>query len=466
LKIEFVTDITLNNFSDTFLCGSSNIQFGSTSLNANGTRPLINVTAIDYQGLIQNGVSSTGYNDIYVYNLNVICTEQYSDSVGLIGGQDFANGAINNFIVNCTASGLMPNATPGCGGIVGAFAGSNGGNLQIIGCSFTGASIGQNGGGIVGERAGDNGGSVTCRKCWSTGNILNLGGGIFGKDSENAQAIDCFSTGSMTQEAGGIFGSNASFNGGTTLAQNCYSLGTIETNSGGIFGSNAASSGGAAIATASNCYSAGTFSGGGGFGIFGTGSTGSVTSDCYTADGAWDTFVAIANLTGVPISPSIVGTTWVATVVNQPFELANFGYTPFTLNVIDPVTSSLIQTASKTSIVGQSSSPAIVSGKAYTILESSEVTPTVTLDPNTGSFLSPNEGTFTFVVRNNGSYNITNVTLTVTSSPITSSSSSKKRRFGILEISIAILIARILYKRFCIPFPVALALVFAAGIYF
>jgi hypothetical protein len=77
LKIEFTTDITISSINQYFQCdpfiNAGYIQFGSSSLKSNGTRPIITINEItDYPGLIQNGSSeSNGNNNIRVFNLDV-----------------------------------------------------------------------------------------------------------------------------------------------------------------------------------------------------------------------------------------------------------------------------------------------------------------------------------------------------------------------------------------------------------
>ena len=71
-NIEFITDITITQGNCFFLCSSDYIRIGSSSLKNDGTRPIITITntADYYDGLIINGDNSTtGKNNIYIYNL-------------------------------------------------------------------------------------------------------------------------------------------------------------------------------------------------------------------------------------------------------------------------------------------------------------------------------------------------------------------------------------------------------------
>jgi hypothetical protein len=191
---------------------------------------------------------------------------------------------------------------------------------------------------------------------------------------------------------GGIFGADAGQNGGNASATNCYSTGSISSGGGGIFGSNAGEDGGTAIAT-----------------------------NCYSANGSWSDSSANSNLQGTP--SGVVGNFWVSTGVNQPYELNNICYIPYSINNINTVNNTLIQNYSQNIQPGQSSIPAIISGQSYSILQILNGDPssygTITIDNNTGVISTTNQTvseTYTIYLRNTGSYNITTFTLTVESS--------------------------------------------------
>ncbi len=431
LKIIFTTDITLYNFFDYFICSSDGIQFGSESLNSDGSRPKINIEDVNsYPGLIFNGNSSTnGFNNIYIFNLEIYDTgtgnTYLSDEAGWFGQDYFGKSALNNYIVNCYSRGDIPENG---GGIIGGNAcdGSVGpGSLYIIGCSSSG-DMGPLSGGIIGFNAGQNGSSVTCQSCWSTGVIGTNAGGIFGSYpgiSEGlTNAINCYSTGIIGTNAGGIYGAFAGEYAGDNNATGCYSRGNIGTDGGGIYGSDAGI--GAGICTASNCYSNGVITTSGN-GIYGSNKDpGAIESNCYSSNGSWSTSTANTNLTGVP-SLSVIGTTWVATVLNQPYELLNMGYTPYSItNISTSSTPSLIRTYSSTVKKGNSSTSGLISGLSYEILQNSGSN--ITINSTTGAlstYSSTSVGTYTLYIRNTGSYNITSYTLTVQPS-----SSKKKKR--------------------------------------
>ena len=154
LKCIFTTDLHIGsgyygNYS-CFLCGTNGLQFGSTSLDANGNRPKIMIEDIpDYYGLIQ----SAEKNNIYIFNLEVysVGTSSLTLNAGWIGQTYFAVRGMNNYIVNCSSNGDI---TEQGGGIVGSNAAEgtgtpNSASLYIIGCSSSGA-IKEMSGGIVG----------------------------------------------------------------------------------------------------------------------------------------------------------------------------------------------------------------------------------------------------------------------------------------------------------------------------
>ena len=405
LKVLFENDLTLDSDMWYFICGSDNIQFGSNTLNTDGTRTTIAIDGVtDYPGLIQNGTSSSnGFNNISVYNIIVDGTSStLLNDNGWIGQGYYGKNSINNYIINCSSLG---NITERSGGIVGSSAAQPSSTLTTLfikGCSSSG-SIDIYGGGIVGAFGafGSSGytSTITCEQCWSTGNIGQNSGGIFGAYSGNttynitnvgAYANKCYSSGSIGSDGGGIFGSgsgNGSGSGsdGYAAANSCYSTGSIGTDAGGIFGSGSGSLGGATYAI--NCYSAGTITTAGN-GIYGTGAANDNVQNCYSASGNWTDADANSGLAGTP-NP-VVGNTWVARGADQPYELANMGYTPYTsTNISIQPSPSLIQTFSATINPGNSTSNAIVNGKSYQILQksggNSSSYGTITIDSNTGA---------------------------------------------------------------------------------
>lgn len=468
LQVLFETDLVLTSDLWYIICGSDNIQFGSKSLNNDGSRPTITIDGvIGYPGFIQNGtLNINGWNNIYVYNLHVASingSTLLSDPLqnyfgGWIGQCFFGWGSNENYIVNCSSDGDI---THYGGGIVGSGSaqgfGVFGAILYIRGCSSTGV-IGYDApgpgsaGGIVGAQFGN----VRCEACWSEGAIEQEGGGIFGSsitlisglNPGTSEALNCYSTGQQIgSSAGGIFGSYAGSNSGEATAQNCYSSGGIQSYGGGIYGVAAGIDSGLSYAT--NCYSSGTIglSAGGIYGqdagatsgqstatnCYTSGSigdpgngifaypVGSITeTDCNSSDGTWSTITADATLTGVP--NTVVGTTWVYLGGNQPYELTNMGYSPYSLtNIITTPSPNLNQTISASLVAGESVAP-VISGPIYTLLDITGGDPgsygTITIpDSNTGvvqttSATAP--GTYSLYIRNTGSYNITIFGLSIT----------------------------------------------------
>lgn len=423
LKVLFSTDITLTSTSSYFICGSDNIQFGSTSLGENGTRRVFNIDGVtDYPGLIQNGTFTSGKNNIFVYNILVSSVNGATLALG--GGWvcqiQFANGATENYIVNCSSDGTISGDG---GGIVGqAAGGSVGGSLTLRGCSSTGA-IGISAGGIIGNGAGSTFGSVTCENCWSTGSIASDGGGIFGSyagvNQASATATNCYSTGLIQNDGGGIFGGYAGESIGQAIATKCYSRGDIQGNGGGIFARYAAESFG--TTTATNCYSSGSLATSG-YGIYGVNQrVGATSSQCYVADNSWSDSTANSNLTGYPTS-SDVGTSWIKTGLNEPYELFDMGYTPYSTTIINE-SSELIQSYSEIVSPGETTISALnadASGNAFEILQKtggiSDSYGTITMSGQTGAISTTSAtvpGTYTIILRSVGSYHITSFVLTV-----------------------------------------------------
>jgi len=426
LKVLFVNDMILETNIWYFICGSENIQFGSESLNSDGSRPVITISIDNYDGLISNGdENNPGFNNIYIYNL-VVDGTGYNTQIGAgwLGMNGFGNGVSNNYIVNCSSLGDLAGGGGGSGGILGGLSARGASSLYIIGCSSSG-TIGGNCGGIVGSSAGFDSGNIVIEYCWSTGAIGLGGGGIYGYSAGNtggnAVARYCYSTGSIGENAGGIFGYDSG-NAGTAEAIACYSRGTITEGGGGIYGSYAGDNSGST--PANNCYSTGAFSVTG-TGIYGANAVDDSPTDCYSANGSWTNSAANARLTGLP-SP-IVGTVWVNRGTDTPYELYNMGYTPYTIqNIVliegDPT---LRQTYSLTGQQGSTLQAGIIDDLSYSILQNNgsipSIYPTITINSVTGAISTTADTTldvYTMYIRNEGSYNITTVELTVTEAPI------------------------------------------------
>lgn len=435
LKVYFTTDIVLRNAFDYFGTYSSGIQFGSTSLNSDGTRPKIFVEDVtDYAGFIQN----INHSYIYLFNLDVQSNGSTLDNnAGWVGQNSYGMNGSNNYIVHCSSNGTIPSSGGGIVGsnsCVGNGVSASSASLTLIGCSSSGA-IGYNAGGIAGYRSGADGGVIVCEQCWSTGEVAgeNAGGifGAYGATGEGglggeALALKCYSTGAITgNEAGGIFGAFAGINSFTT-ANTCYSQGGISgLNAGGIYGSGATSNGGDALAT--NCYSSGPASVPAN-GIYSGGAVGGrVQTNCYVANNAWQNSDANTNLTGTP-SIGSVGSTWVSVGdANDGYLFRGMGYSPYaTQNIVveeGSGTAQLVQSYSQSIYAGEDSSTALVENKAYTILQiTSSQTPTdISIDSATGTVSTTTQtvpATYTMLLYNEGSYHITQFLLTILDPPI------------------------------------------------
>lgn len=406
VKVLFSSDMTFTSTDNYFICDSEKIQFGSESLNSDGSRRILTIGVDAYSGLVQNGTSgANGFNNIYIYNL-IVDGSGYTTQAGTawVGKNYFGKAGTGNFIINCTSLGSI--ASDG-GGIIGNYSGTGSGSISILGCSSKG-DVAVGAGGI----AGANCENITCTQCFNEGSLGQNAGGIFGVNtSGTCSATKCYSIGAIGFAAGGIFGGSAK-DGAT--ATNCYSRGSIDQNAGGIFGNFAYTT------TASNCYSLGTIGTGAG-GIFGNpfGNTGIRTAvNCYSANGSWSSSTANLNLTGVPTGSS-VGTIWVSTGTTQPYELNGFGYTPYSQLIIQ--SNSFVQSASQSFVAGQSSTAGIpTASNSYSILAitggSSGSYAEITINTTTGAVSATTNvsaGIYTLTVRRSGSYFITTFVLTI-----------------------------------------------------
>lgn len=435
LSVEFTTNVTFTDGLMYFVCGSSHIRFGNTSLNDDGSRPVIIIDdVLNYAGLIQNGTGlGGGHNNIYVYNIIVSALNESTLAAdgGWIGQQYFGKVGTENYIVNCSSDG--PISVRG-GGIVGSASGGSlvnqPGELFIRGCSSSGP-IGMYGGGIAGNYAGEGNnitsGSVTCEYCWSEGTIGEEAGGIFGSYSGvnygSAVAIQCYSTNIIGVYGGGIFGSYAGESIGQAQAQKCYSRGSIQADGGGIFGFRAGFNFGAT--SAFNCYSLGAVATPG-TGIYGSSKSNGTETNCYAADGSWNSTAANTSLQGVPTSSISAGTTWISTGLNQPYELNGMGYTPYTTLIVNE-SSELVQTFTQTVRQGQITLAAVISdasGNEFIILKIQDGNPeaysTITINSQRGSIHTSSNtspGTYLLTIRSVGSYHVTQFYLTVTQTP-------------------------------------------------
>jgi hypothetical protein len=401
LKVIFTTDINIFAADNYFICGSSDIQFGSTSLNANGTRPVIQTSSggsLSYPGFIKNGgigLLNIGYINITIVNL-VFDGTNFSpiQAGGWLAQQYFSNGAINNKVVNCSSKGTILTG----GGIVGPSSARNGGSLYIVNCSSSCSAQTTTAAGIVGGNAQN----VSVVNCFSTGNFAGYScGGIFGDSCINCTATNCYSLGNIGTASGGIFGPGSEY----CNAINCYSRGTIGTSgsgAGGIFGS------GHTAGSAINCYSSGTINSGNG-GI--ASDLGGLTvTNCYAANGTWSDSDAASNLDNTT-------NTWISIQKNTPYILGAFGATPYTLDVVTLPFYNVVNLFSQILIAGNSLSIVAAGYKTFQILSGGDPSGTITID-NTGKIsttASTPVNTYSLSIYGVDDYTTTTVVLTVTS---------------------------------------------------
>jgi hypothetical protein len=456
LTVVFTTDISITSSSQYFLCNSSKIQFGLYTVNSNGSRPTINITTNNYDGLISNGESGmNGQNDILIFNLNISASGYITQiGAGWIGKQYFGRGAARNYIVNCSSDGDIANTG---GGIVGQYAGSSSNaSLIIIGCSTTGI-INSEAGGIAGSNAGESGGRLYCRKCFSSGTINSDGGGIVG-NGQNIGTLfvsSCYSTGLIQANGGGICGSHFAESSGSASIIACYSNGDISSGAGGIVGGSAGS------VTISNCYTTGKVIGSNGGCISGNTSRSITVTNCYTVgevyngtgyiiggsstvpvtcyseantgtQNTWTNANANTALTGVA-SPNIGSTTtWVNDSSGQPYKLLRSGSQVYSVTKIFKSTvptavasfsEYLLENNYSVSILaGETSGNALPINAYSNIVIQTSGDNTITVNQGTGvisTTYTTTPGTYTiYVIHYYGNnYNISIVTLTVSDNP-------------------------------------------------
>lgn len=357
LKVYFTTSLTLTGSTQYLKCNSAGIQFGNKTLNTRGSKPTITINNVtNYPGLIQNGTAtpSTGYNSIIICNLSVLSsgTTTLANGGGWIAQSYFSNAATGCVILNCDSDGAI---TQYSGGISGQNTCQGSGSVTILGCSSRGAisgggivgnsccptggtlvvskcyssgAIGDYTGGILGPYAGTGGGTITVSNCFSTGLIGIASGGIVGFIPGSASATtitvsNCYSTGSISNTGGGIYGNGAL---GTCLAINCYTTGTLLSGgSAGIFAASYSSG-----SRATNCYTTGANGAGAGSGIF-AGSLSETANGSSNNYGECNRFSSGWNDTRAAtyLSPA---SAWIQPDgTNQPYKLADMGYTPYSL---------------------------------------------------------------------------------------------------------------------------------------
>jgi hypothetical protein len=310
LTVQFITDITINNVDQYFVCASSYITFNG--LYNDSKKNILFNSVTNYSGFIRNGyggfaATSNGYHTITIQNIttkgssgstlnyrgawlcqlffgaNINSIPGFNPSTNLIKILNYDNLLnINNdqcssicgrgfchngtgLIDNCTNSGII--SSEAAGGICGARTGQYGGNVTITNCTNTNIGIisGRGAGGICGQQSGQNG-NVTITNCTNSGIISGQGaGGICGAytGAEGTVTItNCTNSATISGiRAGGICGSLAGATNGTVTINKCYNTGNnTGSNSGGITGSKFGYNTNKTCSI-SNCYNTGTFGG-------------------------------------------------------------------------------------------------------------------------------------------------------------------------------------------------------------
>jgi hypothetical protein len=444
LKIMFPSTLILTSSDQYFICASDGIQFGNTYLDNSGNISHVLVrNVVNFKGFLNNGYQNrSGYNYIFVYNTEIRSENStLEENSGWIGQAYYGKDSNNNHIINCISNGNIPS---GGGGILGAYAGTDD-DLFIVGChsygtiaelaggivgqygAYLGGSlaidqsssdgdIGYNGGGIVGQYGAVNG-KITVTKCYSMGNIGSSGGGIFGGSCGNnggaATATQCYSRGLIGESAGGIFGYGAGNNGAISVVKNSYSTGFISTaTSGGIFGNNFV------YAAVDYCYTSGASLTNQGYIYGGVDTVGSLNySEAANGGSGWNSTHANTVLTGFPVGGA--GESWVELAPNTPYELFNFGYTPYEVtNIINSV--EFDQEYAETVEVYNFSKIAIRDDYFYSIISANNEDPKkfkISINEKTGQLridLKTPPNFYTLVIRaKDGSYSNTVFYLTV-----------------------------------------------------
>lgn len=423
LRIEFITDITIDSMFG-FSCSSDNITFGSNLLGKNGTRPIITITANSFRGLVENGTQlGTGFSNIVIQNLKIkssllpfsgwFCASYYGGEYGTPTG---------NYVINCSTDADIGVFN---GGIVGRLSS----NLTVIGCSTYG-KIDTGSGGIIGPFSCN----ITVSDCYSFGNIENGAGGIcsgyscYFTPGKTTNISNCYSLGNIENGGGGIIGFFSGYESNGININNCYSKGTIGENAGGICGRDSTN------ININNCYSTGSIATNGG-GLIGTDSLSSTLINSYVSGGSsfygptgfiptitnclssligWRSVDANTVLQGVPNIQSSIGSIWVSHVYDQPYELLNIGYTPYTTFIIS--NNNFVKTYLISAVFGPTK-PAIFSGKSFTILNPIS---TIKINSNNGIIFIGKDasiGQYNLYIRNNleytGEYSISIVNLIV-----------------------------------------------------
>ena len=291
LTVQFITDITINNVNQYFVCASNYITFNGLYNDSKKNILFYNVS--NYLGFIQNGINETITNKYHTITIQNITTKASTGSTGSTLAtkgawlcQGFFGASINsipgfdpstNLIKILNNDNLLNINNTQCGSICGTAFCSNGTGL-IDNCTNSATISGSSASGICGSHVGQKRGNVTITNCTNSATISgSFAGGICGSDAGftptgqvggNVTITNCTNTNTNSAtisgtSAGGICGAYACvYSSGTVTITNCTNSARVSgTRAGGICGGNAGYSATVVGLTITNCTNSATISG-------------------------------------------------------------------------------------------------------------------------------------------------------------------------------------------------------------
>ena len=216
-----------------------NIKIQNVTIDGNNVSMLINNKG-NKNGIIHNGSSSVdGYDNLIIKNFFITyfgseTSNNNNNGEGGLCGAYFGRGSKNNIINYCYVYKFY--ITQFGGGIVGKYAGSNGGTLIIMNCIFSGIIKSKpldsnidniNGGGITGAYLGNDSGKIFIYNCTNYGLIGTSCGGIVGgyacNNNSHLVIMCCSNHGNINGlNTGGIVGSNSCVVSSSLIILCCY----------------------------------------------------------------------------------------------------------------------------------------------------------------------------------------------------------------------------------------------------
>ncbi len=352
ITVFFTTDITITSVDQFFIAGSVGIDFY-------GLRNKITIDNVtNYPGFIKNGTDgANGKARVYAefIRIQAVNGSTLAEGSGWIGQPYFGKGVTYNYFTDCSVDGPIP---ANSGGIVGNFAASIAGQVNISRCYSLG-TIGDNSGGICGKTDSTTG-SIIIANCYSSGDVGEYGGGILAANSDGLIIIQyCYSRGAIGASAGGIIGANA---GNFITVSNSYSSGSIAALAGGIYGADIS-----LMSRAMNCYTSGIGANATSGGIYANNSDDNAIGSANYSErnngnsGTWTPLHTDGVLDGIPTIGSLYGDTWCRPTINALYELTYFGLSPYTTDISTSYYQAIVQ--------GGTSIPSVLpAGYTYSIL--------------------------------------------------------------------------------------------------